>query len=72
MLSNSITEIWAHERDSYKDRYILWMKDWKRTGNESSRGHVNECSYVLIEIFGLTSKEVQELDRLAAIISKDN
>lgn len=59
---SNITETWENARLAYQQRYIMWLKKWQENNNEEVRGHVNECSYVLINFFGLTSKQIEELE----------
>lgn len=59
---SNITEIWENARLAYQQRYIMWLKRWHDYHNEDERGHANECSYVLTNIFGLTDKQVKELE----------
>lgn len=59
---SNITEAWEKTRLAYQQRYIMWTKRWHEYHNEDDRGHINECSYVLINIFGLTDKQIKELE----------
>lgn len=59
---SNIIEIWEKTRLDYQQRYVMWLKRWHDYHNEDDRGHANECSYVLISIFGLTDKQVRELE----------
>ena len=59
---SNITEAWENTRLTYQQRYIMWLKRWHEYHNEDDRGHANECSYVLINVFGLTDKQIKELE----------
>lgn len=58
-----ITELWKNERIRYQQRYVRYLRRWNKTHNEDDRGHFLECSYVLINIFGLTADQVNELEQ---------
>ena len=59
---SNITITWENERIFYQQRYIMWLKKFQATNSEYYRGHVLECSYVLINVFGLTSEQIKELE----------
>ena len=59
-----ITDAWENARLEYQKRYVSYVKKYLgQTGNEEVLGHLLECSYVLIQIFGLTAKQVEELEK---------
>lgn len=58
-----IVEVWEQQRLMYQQRYVKYLKKWNKTHNEDDRGHMLECSYVLINIFRLTANQVEELDQ---------
>lgn len=61
---NKIQNTWNEMRLSYQNRYIDYIKNYNRDkSNKENLGHLLECSYVLIEVFGLTSKQVTELEK---------
>ena len=60
---SNIKETWENARLAYQQRYIMWLRRWHDYPNEDDRGHANECSYVLISIFGLTDKQGKELEQ---------
>lgn len=60
---SSIIEKWNTERIRYQQRYARFVKKWNEYHNEDDRGHLTECSYVLINIFGLTKDQVEELEQ---------
>jgi len=62
MNKSSIVESWEKTRLMYQQRYVRYLKEYDETKNEDARGHLNECSYVLISIFGLTEKDIKELE----------
>lgn len=60
---SGITEAWQNARICYQLRYALYAKEYKKNEeNKEVLGHLNECSYVLTEIFGLSAKQVDELE----------
>ena len=60
---SSITKAWKNARICYQLRYALYAKQHKENPEDREvLGHLHECSYVLIEIFGLSAKQVQELE----------
>lgn len=59
---SNITKTWEKERIDYQQRYVKWLKRWHDYHNEDDRGHANECIYVLINIFGLTYRQIREIE----------
>lgn len=64
--TSNITEAWENTRIAYQQRYVKYLKEYNES-NEYIRGHLNECSYVLINIFGLTDKQMKELETAGSI-----
>lgn len=62
MSKSNILEAWENTRLMYQQRYVKYLKEYDTTKSEDARGHLNECSYVLISIFGLTDKQIRELE----------
>ena len=63
----SIQEAWNNMKIVYQMRYVRFLKESENTSiTESARteakGHMLECSYVLISIFGLTDSQIRELE----------
>lgn len=63
----NLQETWENMRLSYQKRYINFLKNFESESysdksKEYARGHMLECSYVLINVFGLSSKQVQQLE----------
>ena len=69
---SNITKTWEKERIAYQKRYVMWLKLWHDYHNEDDRGHADECSYVLINIFGLTDKQVREWEIDYSGLTNDN
>jgi hypothetical protein len=69
---SNITEVWENERLAYQQRYVMWLKRWENYHNEDDRGHANECSYVLINIFGLTDGQIKELEHNYSGLTNDD
>ena len=66
---NTITEAWENTKIAYQQRYVRYLKEYNeslkegnQTKSEYTRGHLNECSYVLIGVFGLTDEQIRELE----------
>ena len=48
----------------YQQRYAKYTKAYDKNNNDmDSHGHAMECSYVLINVFFLTDKEVMQLEK---------
>ena len=61
---SNMKEVWEKERLDYQKRYANYVKKCMdpECGAET-RGHMLECSYVLIRFFGLTPRQVDELEK---------
>ena len=61
----NIVKTWQESKLKYQQRYASYCKQYQESGksNKEVLGHLLECSYVLISVFGLTSKEVDELEQ---------
>lgn len=60
-----ITDAWERTRLAYQNRYAVLARKIKTNAievNERDIGALNEQSYVLITIFGLTQKQIKELE----------
>ena len=61
---NSVQKEWEKMRISYQIRYARICKNIKENEfNTDNHGALLEMSYVLITVFGLTDKQVQEIER---------
>ena len=64
MMNSNILDTWNQERIKYQIRYakscIKYHKDPKNLDN---KGNMHEQSWVLINVFGLSSKQVEEVER---------
>ena len=60
-------------RLKYQARYASYLRKYTETGDMDAHGHAMECSYVLIEIFGLTDEEVRQLEKnqFAGLLDRD-
>lgn len=58
----SISEVWIQEKIKYQQRYIQYLKKCEAGESEYLRGHLNECSYVLRNIFGLSNQQMREIE----------
>ena len=69
---SNITEAWEKDRLAYQQRYVMYHKRWHDYHNAEDRGHMHECSYVLINIFGLTDKQMRELEKDHSGLTNDD
>lgn len=60
---NAVQEEWEKMRIAYQKRYAKMYKKAKDEFNTDNHGALLEMSYVLITVFGLTDKQVQEIER---------
>ena len=72
MSMSNIVEEWNNARIRYQNRYYGACKKLK-TGetNTDNHGAMLEMSYVLISIFGLSPKEVDEVEKNGGFTNKD-
>lgn len=68
---NSIQKEWEKMRIAYQIRYARMYKKAKNEINTDNHGALLEMSYVLIEVFGLTDKQVQEVERNDGLTDAD-
>ena len=76
---NDIKLAWEKTRIEYQMRYFAHLRALKGKENdgsnkssvEYSRGHLLEASYALINIFGLTDKEVLEIEQNGGFTNAD-
>lgn len=69
---NAVQEEWKKMRIAYQIRYAKMYK--KVTDNEfntDNHGALLEMSYVLIAVFGLTDKQVREIERNDGLMNAD-
>lgn len=61
---SSIVNAWDQARLEYQNRYVNFFRKYReQEDNQDVLGHLHECSYVLIHIFGLSAGQVTELER---------
>lgn len=69
---NAVQEEWEKMRIAYQIRYARMHKKVKENEiNTDNHGALVEMSYVLIEVFGLTDKQVQEIERNDGLTNTD-
>lgn len=69
---NAVQEEWEKMRIAYQIRYARMYKKVKDNEfNTDNHGALLEMSYVLIEVFGLTDKQVQEIERNDGLTNAD-
>lgn len=69
---NAVQEEWEKMRTAYQIRYARMCKKVKEDeSNTDNHGALLEMSYVLIMVFGLTAKQVQEVERNGGLTDDD-
>ena len=69
---NAVQEEWEKMRIAYQIRYARMCKKVKENKiNTDNHGALLEMSYVLITVFGLTDKQVQEIERNDGLTNAD-
>lgn len=69
---NAVQEEWEKMRIAYQIRYARMCKKVKEDeSNTDNHGTLLEMSYVLITVFGLTDKQVQEIERNDGLTNAD-
>ena len=64
MININILDTWNKERIKYQIRYAKsCVKYHKDPENLDNKGHMHEQSWVLINVFGLSSKQIEEIER---------
>lgn len=67
-----VQNAWGKMRIAYQIRYARMRKKVKENEfNTDNHGALMEMSYVLIEVFGLTSKQVQEVEKNGGLTDID-
>lgn len=69
---NAVQEKWEKMRIAYQIRYTRMYKKVKEDeSNTDNHGALLEMSYVLINVFGLKDKQVQEIERNNGLTNAD-
>lgn len=69
---NAVQEEWKKMSTAYQIRYARMCKKVKEDeSNTDNHGALLEMSYVLITVFGLTAKQVQEVERNGGLTDDD-
>lgn len=69
---NAVQEEWEKMRIAYQIRYAKMCKKVKEDkSNADNHGALLEMSYVLITVFGITQKQVQEIERNGGLTDAD-
>ena len=67
-----VQNAWENMRIAYQIRYSRMYKKLKENEfNTDNHGALMEMSYVLIEVFGLTSKQVEEIEKNGGLTDAD-
>ena len=60
----NVKELIKEKQMVYQQRYAKYIKKYVENNNDmESYGHAMECSYILIDVFGLTGNEVEQLEK---------
>ena len=60
----TVQKAWEEMRMNYQKRYFdMYHKVKKDERNTDNHGALIEMSYVLINVFGLTDKQVEEIEK---------
>lgn len=69
---NAVQEEWEKMRIAYQIRYArMYKKVRDNEFNTDNHGALLEMNYVLIEVFGLTDKQMQEIERNDGLTNAD-
>ena len=69
---NAIQQEWENMRIAYQIRYArMYKKVRENEINTDNHGSLLEMSYVLITVFGLTSKQIQEIEKNDGLTDQD-
>lgn len=68
---NAVQEEWEKMKIAYQIRYARMYKKAKDECNTDNHGALLEMSHVLITVFGLTDKQVQEIERNEGVTDAD-
>lgn len=68
---NKVQEEWEKMRIAYQCRYAKIYKKAKDEFNTDDHGMLIEMSYVLINVFGITSKQVEEIEKNDGLTNED-
>lgn len=69
---NAVQNEWEKMRIAYQIRYSRMCRKVKENEfNTDNHGSLLEMSYVLITVFGLTDKQVQEIERNGGLTDAD-
>lgn len=68
---NELKQVWNDMRIRYQKRYVEYLNKYNNYKNMDDHGHAMECSYMLIDFFGLTPKEVEEVEMNGGFTNND-
>lgn len=72
MINSNILKNWNEERIKYQIRYAKSCAEYhKYPENLDNKGHMHEQSWVLINVFGLSAKQVEEVEREDGFTTED-
>lgn len=72
MINSNILKTWNEERIKYQIRYAKSCAEYhKDPENLDKKGHIHEQSWVLINVFGLSAKQVEEVEREDGFTTED-
>lgn len=72
---SEVLNAWEKSRIKYQQRYATYISRYVNSGEKDmdAHGHAMECSYILINLFGLTDSEMRQLesDNYAGLLNRD-
>lgn len=72
IMNSNLVNAWTTERINYQERYAdLFLKNKRYPEDQECKGAMHEARYVLISIFGLTEKQVSEVEKNLGITDSD-
>lgn len=64
MINSNILKAWNEERIRYQIRYAKSCAEYhKYPENLDNKGHMHEQCYVLLNVFGLSEKQIGEVEK---------
>ena len=72
MINSNILKAWNEERIRYQIRYAKTCIEYHEDPeNLDIKGHMHEQRWVLINVFGLSAKQVEEVEREDGFTTED-
>lgn len=72
MVNSNIVDAWNKARIVYQLRYAKFCRRYRENPDDKDNlGHLHEASWVLISVFGLTDKQVDEVEKNDGLTNKE-